>query len=350
MNLFRMTAGLTMLFLAWPDSPRAQEFPCPNPSQQTETNIKGEVDAKAQTFLKLGGAELKGNVEKTIVDLFSKYPNADRVATINTILSTTCYMIKNSKHLNDNEKFDKWIAVLPVIRTFLPEDKKSEHQIPALNLEAIELGMRKEFTESLLGKSKFIRKIEIREDRESEAGKFRWVEKKEHHYRHAGFDVRIVFDDDGQAISIFVGIQGDENLVQLANFGTWPIELKGSMPIAWSALTFNHVGNENCSQWVNTAASASVVSIACEYSYRPAGASSYTNQICLFSSGYSDGAYGVRLVRNRPSLSSFDLQRLYDKGASDAEVQKFTWNEIKNKGFNYLMVTCNAALVKTDWN
>jgi hypothetical protein len=66
--------GAMISFLLLAGVAQSQDFQCPSPAQQTEANIKGELDGKAQTFLKLGGAELKGNVEKTVVDLFSKYP------------------------------------------------------------------------------------------------------------------------------------------------------------------------------------------------------------------------------------------------------------------------------------
>jgi hypothetical protein len=103
----------------------AQDFPCPDPIKQTEANWKGEVNAKAESFLKLGEAQLKGNVEKTVVDLISKYDQSNRVAILQNLASTTCYMLRNSKQLTDEQKFDKWMAILPVLQGFMG-DKKSE--------------------------------------------------------------------------------------------------------------------------------------------------------------------------------------------------------------------------------
>jgi hypothetical protein len=274
-----------LLILLWAAPSRGEDFPCPNPSQQTDSDIKGEVDGKAQTFLKLGGAELKGNVEKTVVDLFSKYPNADRVAIVNTLLSTTCLMIRNSKQLNDVEKFDKWMAVLPIIQTFLQGEKNSDYKAPVLNLETIELGMQKQFADSVLGKAKFVGNVEIRGEKDAKTGVFSWEKRKEYYYRYAGADVRIIFDDDGMAISIFVGLWGNENAVYLTNGGDWPLNTKNDQPIKWADLKFRDVGDENCNQWVNTAASAGVVSITCEYTHHTPGGSSYNKSECFFPVG-----------------------------------------------------------------
>lgn len=42
------------------------------------------------------------------------------------MISTTCNIIKASKNLSDAQKLDKWISLLPILRTFLPDDKKSD--------------------------------------------------------------------------------------------------------------------------------------------------------------------------------------------------------------------------------
>jgi hypothetical protein len=76
-------------------------------------------------------------------------------------------MIRNSRQLTDVEKFDKWMAVLPILRTFLPDDKKSEHRPPSLNMEALELGMQKQFADSVLGRPKFVGKVEIRGEQDN---------------------------------------------------------------------------------------------------------------------------------------------------------------------------------------
>jgi hypothetical protein len=108
--------ALFILVIGLATPAKAADFPCPEPTQQTASNIKADVAGQAQTFLKLGAAELKGTVEKTVVNLFEKYPNADRVVMMSNVLSTTCNLIKNSTQLSDSEKFDKWLMVFPLIQ------------------------------------------------------------------------------------------------------------------------------------------------------------------------------------------------------------------------------------------
>jgi hypothetical protein len=100
----------------------ADSFSCPKPSEQTGNNIKGDVSGEAQTLLKLGSAELKGNVDKIVVDLYSKYPNADRVAIASDLLSTTCYLIRDSQQLSDSDKLDKWYKVFPLIQSIINQE------------------------------------------------------------------------------------------------------------------------------------------------------------------------------------------------------------------------------------
>jgi hypothetical protein len=127
-------AMLLFAFLLGPASTvAAADFTCPSPSEQTGSDIRGDISGKAQTLLRIGDAEVKGTVQKTVVDLFSKYPHSDRVAIINTLISTTCNFIKNSTQLSDAQKIDRWMAVYPAILSLMPssEQKRSEH--PTVN-------------------------------------------------------------------------------------------------------------------------------------------------------------------------------------------------------------------------
>lgn len=102
----------------------AADFPCPAPVQQTQDEIKGDIDGQAQTLFKIGAAQLKGAVQTSVVDLFSKYPNADKVAMLQDLLSTSCNLIKNSS-MSDGEKFDRWMTIFPQVKSFFPDDKKT---------------------------------------------------------------------------------------------------------------------------------------------------------------------------------------------------------------------------------
>jgi hypothetical protein len=112
---------------------------------------------------------------------------------------------------------------------------------------------------------------------------------------------------------------------------------------------FKHVGRKDCDQWVNSAASASLVSITCPYSHTPPGSSVASRMSCYFSAGYSDGAFGVDLVADSPELSSFDVDKWTEKNFSDQKIQELTWQSIKDRSLNYLMITCDERLIKQDF-
>lgn len=108
-------------------------FPCTDPIKQVDYDVKGDIDAEARTFLKIGSAEAKGRAERSVVDLYSKYPNADRVAIISNLLSTSCYLIRDS-NLEDKEKIDRWTAIFPTVQMMLDKsqaDTRSSSQTEA---------------------------------------------------------------------------------------------------------------------------------------------------------------------------------------------------------------------------
>jgi hypothetical protein len=102
MRLFLIVAAGAAICL----HPRAeaQGFDCPAPMKQVASNVKGDIDAQAQGLLKVAGAGLKGAVETSVVNLFEKYPNADKIAMVQNYQSLACNMIKSST-LPDERKF-----------------------------------------------------------------------------------------------------------------------------------------------------------------------------------------------------------------------------------------------------
>jgi hypothetical protein len=105
---------------------RAADFPCPPPSEQKDFDVRGDFDGKAQTLMKIATADVQGTAQRTVVDLFSKYPHADRVAIINTLLSVTCNLIKASTQMSDIDKLHQWWAVYPAVRSLMPAGQKSD--------------------------------------------------------------------------------------------------------------------------------------------------------------------------------------------------------------------------------
>ncbi len=122
MSNFHLTASLTALLLMLATAfASAADFACPSPSGQTAQEVAADINGQAQTIMKLGNADIQGKVKTTIIDLYSKYPNADRVAIASTMIYTTCSFIKNSSQLSDEQKLDKWMtvytAILPLVNT-----------------------------------------------------------------------------------------------------------------------------------------------------------------------------------------------------------------------------------------
>jgi hypothetical protein len=65
--LFALSVQLAfVVFLLSPPVARGADFSCPGYSEQTASDIKGEINGKAQTLLKIGDAELQGTVKNQL--------------------------------------------------------------------------------------------------------------------------------------------------------------------------------------------------------------------------------------------------------------------------------------------
>src|SRR5262245_7747117 len=89
----RLLACIAALPIWSQTAARAQGFDCPEPMKQVSSNIKGEIGGQAQGLLKMAGVDLKGAMETSVVNLFEKYPNADRIAIVQNYQSMTCNVI-----------------------------------------------------------------------------------------------------------------------------------------------------------------------------------------------------------------------------------------------------------------
>jgi tRNA A37 threonylcarbamoyladenosine synthetase subunit TsaC/SUA5/YrdC len=120
MSNFQLTGSLTaVLLILTPALAAGSDFVCPAPSGQTAQEVTADINGQAQTIIKLGSADIQGTIKTTVIDLYSKYPNADLVAVVSTMIYTTCSFIKNSSQLSDEQKIDKWMtiytAILPLV-------------------------------------------------------------------------------------------------------------------------------------------------------------------------------------------------------------------------------------------
>jgi len=112
------------IHLCFPKHAIAQDFKCPEPIKQISNNIKGDLNGEAQTIIKLGAMEIKGKFESTVVDLFSKYRNADELAIAQNLLSTACHILKTATDMSGKEKYEKWLLIFPLMDKYFP-DKRS---------------------------------------------------------------------------------------------------------------------------------------------------------------------------------------------------------------------------------
>jgi hypothetical protein len=89
---------------------------CAKPSEQYASDIAGDINATASGLTRLlsigGGAQ----AHRTIVDLISKYPNADRVLLQRDLISASCELIKNSS-ASFSEKSEYLLKVIKEIQS-----------------------------------------------------------------------------------------------------------------------------------------------------------------------------------------------------------------------------------------
>jgi hypothetical protein len=77
-----------------------------------------DISAGAQGLLKAIAGNLKGEVNKTVVNLWEKYPNADRIAIVQNLESSSCYLVRDST-LSDKEKISAWTQMLQQFSGYL---------------------------------------------------------------------------------------------------------------------------------------------------------------------------------------------------------------------------------------
>lgn len=85
-------------------------IPCPAmPAAVTEVqrDINSDINAGVGTLGKLKAGELQIKTEVVAKNLFSKYPNVDKLLALQTMSATYCAMLRDSS-LTDKEKLDRW--------------------------------------------------------------------------------------------------------------------------------------------------------------------------------------------------------------------------------------------------
>ena len=111
----------------------AEDFPCPPmPAAITDVNrnFKTDISATAGSIGKVKAAEIGAKVDIEAENLFSKYPNADRIFTLQMLLSTYCGMIRSSA-LPVPEKLTRWDTFQNRVLDMMTEDPRRPAQRPS---------------------------------------------------------------------------------------------------------------------------------------------------------------------------------------------------------------------------
>jgi hypothetical protein len=97
---------LIVLALQLLTSIAAHAYDCPKPTQQLTPEVVTEVRGSATTLFSATSDRYDIVARTTSRDLFEKYPNADRIAVMNTMLSMFCQVIMASS-MSDDAKLDR---------------------------------------------------------------------------------------------------------------------------------------------------------------------------------------------------------------------------------------------------
>jgi hypothetical protein len=100
-----------LLLIALPGIPQAEaQFYCGSmPAAVTEVNrnVKSDISASVGALGKIGAVSIGAETEVEAQNLFSKYPNIDRLLALQMMSSTYCTMLRGSS-IPDSEKLDRW--------------------------------------------------------------------------------------------------------------------------------------------------------------------------------------------------------------------------------------------------
>ncbi len=124
-----MRANLVGLLIAIALAHSALAQQCGEPPRVDDQMLKGEIDGKAKFLSTLvGDAGLKGQVEMAKTDIFSKYPNADKLHSDTYLLYMFCTSVLSDAKLSSQDKLH---AILDVQKALLPSPASSGSTVSA---------------------------------------------------------------------------------------------------------------------------------------------------------------------------------------------------------------------------
>jgi len=130
-RLLQFAVAVLSICASW--RAHAADFQCPEPAMQVAANVAADARARTSRIVNAQDADLAAEVQSTVGNLWARYPQADRIAIAQNLLSTSCNLIKTSS-LSDERKLDRWTKILEL---FLPSLSPGPTSSPsALVLEA----------------------------------------------------------------------------------------------------------------------------------------------------------------------------------------------------------------------
>jgi tetratricopeptide (TPR) repeat protein len=130
-RLLQFVAAILSVCATW--QAYGADFQCPEPAVQVAPNVAADARARTSRIINARDADLAAEVQSTVDNLWARYPQADRIAIAQNLLSTSCNLIKTSS-LSDEQKLDRWTKILEL---FVPSLSPGPTSSPsALALEA----------------------------------------------------------------------------------------------------------------------------------------------------------------------------------------------------------------------
>lgn len=87
-------------------APGSAQTGCPEPVKPVEHDLRAQIQGQLSAIGRLGAGQIEARTERTAQDLISKYPNADRVAITQNLLSVFCNQLYRSRTLSESQKFE----------------------------------------------------------------------------------------------------------------------------------------------------------------------------------------------------------------------------------------------------
>jgi hypothetical protein len=131
-------SGLLLAGTALAQSPLPAEQVCGPPSEQVSTTEKANLDAKAQTLLKIGSGELQGVIERVRNEIMVNPNRSDALREIMYLDHLSCVLIYQDSTLSTDEKLSR----IRLIKSTLKLSLDARHRAQEAAMRARETSTR----------------------------------------------------------------------------------------------------------------------------------------------------------------------------------------------------------------